>query len=337
MKDKQHILVTGGTGYIGSHICVALIEAGFMPVIIDNLSNSDESVVDAIQKISGIKPFFYCADIRDSETLSRVFQSHDISAVIHLAAKKSVEESQHNPLDYYACNLGGLLSLLSGMSTAGVKNLVYSSSATVYAPNGQGIYSETSSLGPINVYGSTKLMGERMISDLTEKGSLCAGILRYFNPVGAHKSGLIGESPKGVPNNLMPLVAQVVQGVRSHITVFGNDYDTPDGTAIRDFIHIMDVADAHISVLNHILHSRKNLILNIGTGKGHSVLDIIQTYQDINQVKINVQIGNRRNGDAAHICANVEKAKQELSWVAKYNLQDMCRDLHIWTTQKILN
>jgi len=328
------IIVTGGAGYIGSHICVALIEAGFAPVIVDDLSNAHRDVVPRIKKITGVAELpFYEMDVRDSTGLESIFSDHQAAAVIHLAAKKSVEESVTDPLAYYSANIGGLISLLQVMKKVGVKNLVYSSSATVYAPSSEGVYTEGAPLGPVNPYGATKYMGERIIGDVVATGDIVAGILRYFNPVGAHESGLIGELPKGKPNNLMPIVAQVVSGTLDRVTVFGNDYPTHDGTAVRDFVHVMDVAEAHVVALRKILAEQSGFTLNIGTGRGLSVLDIISTYARENDVNIPYVFGPRRAGDVAHVCADVAQAREFLGWEAVRDVAEMCRDLHRWITK----
>ncbi|MEK7802389.1 MAG: UDP-glucose 4-epimerase GalE, partial [Pseudomonadota bacterium] len=290
MAQSKNILVTGGAGYIGSHICVALINDGFTPIIVDDLSNAHVGTLDNIGRITGVTPLFYQMDICNQSALYDIFTRHDISTVIHLAAKKAVEESVQNPLAYYNCNIDGLLSVLAAMSSHRITDIIYSSSATVYAPTAVGIYDETAPLQPANPYGWTKFMGEQIIADVAIASPLCAGILRYFNPVGAHQSGLIGENPKGKPNNLMPLVAQVANSTRTHIAVYGGDYHTPDGTAIRDFVHVMDVAEAHVKALRKLKDDHKGFILNIGTGQGHSVLDIIKTYERVSGFSIPYQI-----------------------------------------------
>lgn len=331
MAQSRNILITGGAGYIGSHICIALIHDGFTPIIVDDLSNAHVGILDNIGRITGVTPLFYHIDVCDKSALDDIFTRHDIGAVIHLAAKKAVEESVQNPLAYYSCNIDGLLSVLAAMSSHDVTDIIYSSSATVYAPTAGGIYNETAPLQPVNPYGWTKFMGEQIIADMAMASPLYAGILRYFNPVGAHDSGLIGENPKGKPNNLMPLVAQVVNGGRAHIAVYGGDYDTLDGTAIRDFVHVMDVAEAHVKALQKLRDDHKGFILNIGTGQGHSVLDIIKTYERVSGVAIPYQMAPRRAGDAAHVCADTTLAKTVLQWSSTRTIEDMCRDLHRWT------
>ena len=328
MTQKQHILVTGGAGYIGSHICVALADSGYIPVIVDNLSNAHKAAIEGIAQLTGYTPPFYACDVSDRTALDNIFKAHNIKAIIHLAASKAVEESVQEPLSYYMNNMGGLMSVLAAMKEAGVKQFVYSSSATVYAPNDNHACSETDLTGPVNPYGWTKYMGEQVIRDMQRSGHLMAATLRYFNPVGAHQSGLISENPKGKPNNLMPLVVQVAQGMRSHITIYGDDYDTPDGTAIRDYIHVMDVAEAHVLAMQHIERGNDNILLNIGTGRGHSVLEIIKTYEKINEVTIPVQMGPRRAGDVANVCAETSQADKILGWRAGRSLEDMCRDAH---------
>ena len=328
--DKKHVIVTGGAGYIGSHVCIALIDAGFSPVIIDDLSNAHRDTVEKIKIITGQDVSFHEADICDREALRQIFSVFDIAAVIHLAAKKAVEESVHNPLLYYRSNLDGLLTVLSVMDEAGVTKIVYSSSATVYAPVGSGHYAEDAPKGPVNPYGATKLMGERIVTDVEATGKLYAAILRYFNPVGAHESGLIGENPKGRPSNLMPILGNVITGKMDKLTVYGDDYDTPDGTAVRDYIHVMDVAEAHVSALNKIIADKAGFTLNIGTGRGASVLEIIRTYESVNNIQIPYVIGPRRAGDAGYVCADTSLADKSLNWAARRGVEDMCRDLHRW-------
>lgn len=327
---KNHVIVTGGAGYIGGHISIALLEAGFIPVIIDDLSNAHQETIENIKTITGKSIAFHQMDVCDRDALKKVFNKYDIAAVIHLAAKKAVEESVRNPLLYYSSNLNGLLSVLQVMEETGVSNLVYSSSATVYAPTSSGYYAESARLGPVNPYGATKLMGEQIISDIAITGKLCAAILRYFNPVGAHESGLIGENPKGRPNNLMPILGNVITGKIGQLTIYGDDYDTPDGTAVRDYIHVMDVAEAHVAALKKILNDQEGFTLNIGTGHGASVLEIIRSYETSNDVKIPYTIGPRRAGDAAHVCADTSLATANLGWVSKRGVDEMCRDLHRW-------
>jgi UDP-glucose 4-epimerase len=328
---QRHILVTGGAGYIGAHVCVALIDAGYEPVIIDDFSNAYSQVLDGLRSICGRDIECHIIDVADKIAIQHVFKQYPFAAVIHLAAKKMVDESVEEPLMYYEANINGLTSILSVMRKFGVKPFVYSSSATVYAPiSSSGFYDEASLLSPRNPYGHTKLMGEQICSDIARTGRLVPAILRYFNPVGAHPSGLIGEYPKGQPSNLMPLLGEVVMGARSHLTIFGDDYPTPDGTAIRDFIHVMDLAEAHVFALKRVLEGNKGLIVNVGTGQGHSVREIVETYQRINNIDFPVLMGGRREVDAANVCADVSAAKVEMGWEAKRSLDDVCRDLHKW-------
>lgn len=335
MSSKGTILVTGGAGYIGCHICILLIQSGYVPVIIDDLSNAYSSAIKAVEVICGCPVIFYQNSITDILFVSDVINRHQIDAVIHLAAKKSVEESVLDPLLYFDSNVTGLIHLLRAMAKSEVKPIVYSSSATVYAPNSQsGIYNESDPLEPINPYGWTKFMGEKILQDMEQQSLITPAILRYFNPVGAHESGLIGEHPKGKSNNLMPILAEVVTGQRKHLTIYGNDYDTIDGTAVRDFIHVMDVADAHVKAIDILLENKKSFTLNIGTGKGHSVKQIIDTYKRVNQIELATVMAGRRLGDAPNICANVDKAKQTMGWAATRDIDDMCRDLHKWVMGK---
>jgi UDP-glucose 4-epimerase len=325
------ILVTGGAGYIGSHLCVLLIEAGYTPVVIDDLSNAHYSTIKAVESICGQPILFYQGDIADAQFVYGVMVRHNIGAVIHLAAKKAVEESIYDPLLYYDSNIKGIVNLLQVMEKVEVKSILYSSSATVYAPIAEdGIYSENDFLEPVNPYGWTKFMGERILYDMERTTSIIPGVLRYFNPVGAHNSGLIGENPKGKPSNLMPLLAEVVAGKREKLIIFGDDYDTVDGTAVRDFIHVMDVAAAHIRAIDILLEKKTPFTLNIGTGSGHSVKQIIESYERVNQIKLPVVMGKRRVGDVAKVYANVNKANEIMGWVATRSLDDMCSDLHRW-------
>ncbi len=327
------ILVTGGTGYIGSHTVVELQNAGFEAVIVDNLSNSKALVLDRIEAITGKRPKFYNADIRDKESLAKIFKENpDIEAVIHFAGLKAVGESVAKPLEYYDNNIHGTLSLLEAMRDAGVKNIVFSSSATVYGdPAFVPITEECPKGTCTNPYGWTKSMLEQILSDLTVPDKEWNVILlRYFNPIGAHKSGTMGEDPSGIPNNLMPYITQVAVGKRDHLNVFGNDYDTHDGTGVRDYIHVVDLAIGHVKALNKIREKCGLKIYNLGTGHGYSVLDIVKAFEKASGVKIPYEITARRPGDIATCYADASKAKAELGWEAQYGIEEMCEDSWRW-------
>lgn len=327
------ILVTGGTGYIGSHTVVELQNAGYDAVIIDNLSNSKALVLDRIEAITGKRPKFYNADLRDKEALAKIFKENpDIEAVIHFAGLKAVGESVSKPLEYYNNNIYGTLCLLETMRDAKVKNIVFSSSATVYGdPAFVPITEECPKGSCTNPYGWTKSMLEQILSDLTVPDKEWNVILlRYFNPIGAHKSGTIGEDPSGIPNNLMPYITQVAVGKRDHLNVFGNDYPTHDGTGVRDYIHVVDLAVGHVKALNKIKEKCGLKIYNLGTGHGYSVLDIVNAFEKASGVKIPYEITPRRPGDIAECYADASKAKTELGWEAQYGIEEMCADSWRW-------
>ena len=327
------ILVTGGTGYIGSHTVVELINAGYDAVIVDNLSNSKPEVLNRIEKITGKRPAFYNIDIRDKEGLKKVFSENPgIEAVIHFAGLKAVGESVSMPLEYYNNNIYGTLCLLETMREAGVKNIVFSSSATVYGdPAFVPITEECPKGSCTNPYGWTKSMLEQILSDLTVPDKEWNVILlRYFNPIGAHKSGTMGEDPSGIPNNLMPYITQVAVGKRDHLNVFGNDYPTHDGTGVRDYIHVVDLAVGHVKALNKIKENCGLKIYNLGTGHGYSVLDIVKAFEKASGVKIPYEITPRRPGDIATCYADASKAGKELGWEAKYGIEEMCADSWRW-------
>lgn len=333
--NKTKIIITGGLGFIGSHTVVELIQSGFEPIIIDDLSNSELFILERIEKITGCKPKFYSYDIGDYNKLHQVFtDNNDISACIHFAAKKSVGESMEIPLIYYRSNLISLMNLLEVMNEFKVRKLVFSSSATVYGQPEKLPVTETSPIQKaLSSYGSTKQMAEDIIEKVSATGSLKALSLRYFNPVGAHSSSLIGELPKGIPGNLMPFITQTAFGIRKELTVFGNDYNTADGTCIRDYIHVVDLAKAHVNACEYLLADKGDLshdIFNIGTGLGNSVLEIINTFEAVNKVKVPYVIGGRRNGDVESIYAGCDKANQILNWKAKYSLDDMVKDAWNW-------
>jgi UDP-glucose 4-epimerase len=326
----KKILVTGGTGYIGSHTALKLIEAGYEVVILDNLSNSKISVIDRIEKITNKRPLFIEGDIRDKSLLEKLFSDHRIDAVIHFAGLKAVGESVEEPLKYYENNVGGSISLLEAMKEANVKNIIFSSSATVYGEPEELPIKEDHPLNPTNPYGETKLAVENLLRDLySSSPHWKIFILRYFNPVGAHQSGLIGEDPNGIPNNLFPYVAKVAAGDIEKLKVFGDDYDTKDGTGVRDYIHVIDLAGAHLKALEKLSESKCEVI-NLGTGQGYSVLEIVKVFEKLSNRTINLSITDRRKGDIASCFADPTKAKVFLNWVALNNIDQMCRDSLLW-------
>jgi len=330
------ILLTGGTGYIGSHTCVELIEAGYETVLYDNLCNSSPVVVDRIQKITGTCPVFVQGDIRDRAILDRLFDRHTIDAVIHFAGLKAVGESVAKPLAYYINNVGGSTTLFDAMQSHGVRHVVFSSSATVYDPNAEMPLEEASPLGPENPYGQTKLMVERILHDIAQANSGWRTMsLRYFNPVGAHESGLIGEDPRNTPENLMPYIAQVAVGRRPVLRVFGNDYSTPDGTGVRDYIHVMDLAAAHVAALARLFDERpaNHMAINVGTGSGYSVLDMISAFERASGKPVPFEIVARRLGDIAVSFADVGLARQALGWRHRRDLEQMCADTWRWQSK----
>lgn len=327
------ILVTGGTGFIGSHTTVELLNAGEEVVIIDNLSNSKECVLDRIEKIAGKRPKFYKADLLDIEATEQVFKENNIESVIHFAGLKAVGESVQIPLRYYHNNLTGTFNLCSLMSKYGAKKIVFSSSATVYGMPKSVPISEDFPLSTTNPYGETKLMIERVLADIVVSDpEWSVSILRYFNPIGAHPSGLIGEDPKGIPNNLLPYVSKVADGKLECLSVFGNDYPTPDGTGVRDYIHVVDLSKAHLAALKYARENKGIDYFNVGTGCGYSVLEIVRAYEEASGKKVNYKIAPRRPGDIAECYANPEKALNVLGWKAEKNIRDMCIDLARWQT-----
>ena len=326
------VLITGGCGYIGSHTCVQLMQAGITPIIIDNLHNSSELVLQRIAQLQGDDVRFYKGDIRDRKLLQQVFAEHKISSVIHFAGLKAVGESVQQPLNYFENNVHGSLVLADEMGKAGIKSLLFSSSATVYgAPDVMPITEETQTGAVTNPYGRSKFMVEECLKDLhTSDPEWSITLLRYFNPVGAHPSGLMGEDPQGIPNNLMPFIAQVAVGRRESLAVFGDDYPTVDGTGVRDYIHVMDLADGHIAALNTVgAHSGLH-IYNLGTGKGSSVLEMVTAFSAACGKKINYQIQPRRAGDIAQCWASTEKANRQLNWKASRSLKQMSEDTWRW-------
>lgn len=321
------ILVTGGAGFIGSHTCVELLESGYEVIIMDNLCNSKEESVHRIEQITDKKVKFYKTDMLDLDGIAEIFEKNEISAVIHFAGLKAVGESVEKPLEYYHNNITGTINLLRVMKRYGCKTIVFSSSATVYGVTNQAPYTEDMPTSATNPYGYTKVMIEQILKDLTvpdDEWSVAA--LRYFNPIGAHKSGLIGEDPNGIPNNLVPYIAQVASGRLEKLKVFGNDYDTPDGTGVRDYIHVVDLAKGHISALKYALDHKGFTPVNLGTGKGSSVLDVVKAYEKASGKEIPVEITERRAGDIATSYADTSLAKKLLGWEAELDLDDMCRD-----------
>ena len=325
------ILVTGGTGFIGSHTCVALAQAGHDFLILDNLSNSRADVLDRLAPLCGRRPAFVHGDVRDAVLLERVFAEHSISAVIHFAALKAVGESVAMPLAYYDNNVGGTLKLLDAMRHAGVRTMVFSSSATVYGDPATVPIREDFPLTATNPYGWTKLMMERMLADLASaEPDWRIARLRYFNPVGAHESGRIGEDPSGTPNNLMPYVAQVATGQRAELQVFGGDWPTPDGTGVRDYIHVMDLAEGHVAALDHLARQPGLLTVNLGTGCGVSVLDLVRAFEQASGRAVPYRIVGRRAGDVAACWADPALAERSLGWRTRRDLAQMCADAWRW-------
>lgn len=328
------ILVTGGAGYIGSHTVVELLNMGKDVVIVDNLSNSSILVLDRIKEITGKRPKFYQIDISNKELLRNVFEKEKIEAVIHFAGFKAVGESVKYPVMYYENNIMSTLSLIEIMSEYDVKKIVFSSSATVYGINNPSPLVEEMPTSATNPYGYTKVMLEQILKDIYVADSdWSIALLRYFNPIGAHESGMIGENPLGIPNNLMPFIAQVAVGKRQELSVFGNDYDTVDGTGVRDYIHVVDLAFGHIKALEKISESKKVHIYNLGSGVGTSVLELIKTFEIENKIQIPYKIVPRRAGDVAICFANADKALNELNWKTTKTIADMCRDTWNWQSK----
>lgn len=326
----EQILVTGGAGYIGSHVVVALHEAGYTPVIFDNFNNARRDVPVRLAQIMGTAPSVIEGDIRDSACLDQAFQEHEVGGVIHLAAHKAVGESVAKPLAYFDNNVGGFLNLLGAMERAGCKRLVFSSSATVYGEPDETPTPETAPRRAMNPYGRTKIICEEMLQDLCAADPEWAvGVLRYFNPAGAHGSALIGEDPADIPNNLMPYIAKVATGALAKISVFGNDYDTPDGTGVRDYIHVEDLAEGHVLSLAQLRQGHGHLV-NLGTGRGYSVLEMIAAYQRATNRQLPYEIVARREGDVPIYCAKTEKARDLLGFEAKRGLDEMCASSWAW-------
>lgn len=328
----SNILVTGGAGYIGSHTCVELLNCNHNVIVIDNLLNSCYESINRVEKITDKKLKFYNIDLRNKEDLRSVFKDNKIDSVIHFAGLKSVGESCRQPLLYFDNNICGTINLCKIMNEFGTKKIVFSSSATVYGGESSSPYKEINPTGKVsNPYGRTKYIIEEMLKDIySSDNNWSIALLRYFNPIGAHESGLIGEDPKGIPNNLMPYISQVAVGKLKTLTVFGDDYDTPDGTCIRDYIHVVDLAKGHICAVDKVLKSQGINIYNIGTGKGFSVLELIHSFEKVSGKKINYVMGKRRDGDLPIVYANPEKAFKELNFKAQYGIEKMCEDTWRW-------
>lgn len=325
------ILLTGATGYIGSHTWVELLLAGHEVVGIDNFSNSNPKVLDRIKQISSQEPVFYTGDVRDRVALNQIFQTHKIQAVIHFAALKAVGESVQKPVEYYQNNLSGLLMLAEVMQDYKCNHFVFSSSATVYHPNNPIPYQEDMPLGSTSPYGWSKYMSEQILRDIEiANHDFSVAYLRYFNPVGAHASGLIGEDPRGVPNNLMPYVTQVAVGQRDYLSVYGGDWPTEDGTGVRDYIHVVDLARGHVKALDYLLSGNGSVTANLGAGKGYSVLDLVKAFEKASNKKIPYKIVGRRAGDVGISYADTSVAQTKLEWDAKYDLNRMCEDSWRW-------
>jgi UDP-glucose 4-epimerase len=326
------ILVTGGAGYIGSHACVELLNSGHDIVVFDNYYNSSPEVLDRIKEITGRSFLAYECDMLDEEAMERIFSENKIDAVMHFAGYKAVGESCEKPLMYYHNNIQGTLTILNAMARHNVKKFVFSSSATVYGDPQSVPIDETFPLSATNPYGRTKLMIEEMLRDLyAADNSWSIILLRYFNPVGAHESYMIGENPKGIPNNLMPMINKVAQQELPVLKIFGNDYNTKDGTGVRDYIHVVDLAKGHVKAIEYIENYNTIESINLGTGKGYSVLEMVHTYMRVNNVAVNYIFTDRRPGDIAECYANPEKALRLLNWKAEYDLEKMCRDSYLWS------
>lgn len=333
----KKILVTGGLGYIGSHTVVELLELGYDVVVVDDLSNSNAEVKDRIEKITGKTFSWHKQDVGNELELEKIFASEAIDSVIHFAAFKAVGESVEKPLMYFQNNVGGMLSLLNCMRKHEVNSIVFSSSCTVYGDTKNSPIDEAQPRAKaISPYGTTKIICEEILEDMAQHADLSVVSLRYFNPVGAHPSALIGELPLGIPNNLVPYICQTAAGIREQLTIFGNDYNTPDGTNIRDFIHVVDLAKAHVKAVEYLSGNKASYnIFNLGTGQGHSVHEVVKAFEKANDLKLNYTIGKRRAGDVEQIWADASKAKNELGWVAEYQLDEMMKTA--WAWQKSLS
>ena len=321
------VLVTGGAGYIGSHTAVELIEAGYEAIIVDDLSNAKEDVIDRIEAITGKRPVFYKEDCKDKEAMRKIFSENKIDAIIHFAAYKAVGESVQKPLEYYRNNLDSTLTLMEVMEEFGCKKFVFSSSATVYGPNNPYPYKEEmKAIESTSPYGWTKVMIERILTDyVTAHPDYCAVLLRYFNPIGSHSSGLLGDDPNGIPNNLMPYISRVAAGKLEKLTIFGDDYPTPDGTCQRDYLHVVDLAVGHLKALEYAENNSGVEAFNLGTGNGVSVMELVHAFDEANDMQLPYVIGPRREGDLPAVWADAQKAKDVLGWEAKYSVEDMCK------------
>ncbi len=330
----MRVLVTGGAGYIGSHTCLALLRAGHEVTVVDDLRNAHREALDRVEKLAGRRLTFHQLNVCDGNRLDQVFAEAPIDCVIHFAGLKAVGESVEKPQEYYQNNLMSTLTLCRVMTRHGVGRFIFSSSATVYAPGSEMPVDESAPLGCTNPYGWTKFMGEQILRDITHAtpGFSCV-LLRYFNPIGADPSGDIGEDPSGIPNNLMPYITQTVSGKLKQLQVFGNDYDTPDGTGVRDYIHVTDLAQGHLAAMDYAMKHTGCVAVNLGTGQGYSVLQIIRAFEEANGVKVPFAIGPRRAGDVATVYANPDKARELLGWEARLGIEDMCRDSWRWQQQ----
>ena len=331
----MNVLVTGGAGYIGSHTCLELLESGYRVVVIDNLCNSNPKSLNRVEKLTGKKLKFYPGDVRDEALLTKIFQENEIGCVIHFAGLKAVGESVAKPWEYYDNNLNSTLVLTKVMKQFGMKNIIFSSSATVYSADNEMPLKETSRTGGCtNPYGWTKYMTEQILSGMAyAEPDWSVVLLRYFNPIGAHESGKIGEDPRGIPNNLMPYITQTAIGRREKLSVYGNDYPTHDGTGVRDYIHVVDLAKGHVAAVEYAVGSHGCEVFNLGTGVGYSVLDMVNTFMQVNGVDIPYVIAPRRPGDIATCYADPAKSREVLHWQATKNLADMCRDSWNWQTK----
>ena len=331
----MNVLVTGGAGYIGSHTCVELLQRDMGVVVVDNLVNSSPRAIERVEQITGKHVDFYVKDVRDREAMNAIFDKHRIDCVIHFAGLKAVGESVAMPLEYYDNNLFSTVTLCEVMRDHGVKNIVFSSSATVYSGDNEMPLREASRTGMCtNPYGWTKYMSEQILRDTAKSDNDWAIVLlRYFNPIGAHSSGLIGEDPRGIPNNLMPFISQVAIGRREYLNVFGDDYDTPDGTGVRDYIHVVDLARGHVAAINYMQQHKGESVFNLGTGNGYSVLDMVHAFEKVTGKKVPYKIAPRRPGDLATVYASPDKSAELLGWKAEYGLEDMCRDTWAWQSK----
>ena len=331
----MNVLVTGGAGYIGSHTCVELLQRDMGVVVVDNLVNSSPKAIERVEQITGKHVDFYVKDVRDREAMNAIFDKHRIDCVIHFAGLKAVGESVAMPLEYYDNNLFSTVTLCEVMRDHGVKNIVFSSSATVYSGDNEMPLREASRTGMCtNPYGWTKYMSEQILRDTAKSDNDWAIVLlRYFNPIGAHSSGLIGEDPRGIPNNLMPFISQVAIGRREYLNVFGDDYDTHDGTGVRDYIHVVDLARGHVAAINYMRQHKGESVFNLGTGNGYSVLDMVHAFEKVTGKKVPYKIAPRRPGDLATVYASPDKSVEELGWKAEYDLEDMCRDTWAWQSK----